>query len=110
MCETFTVRFIRHAEKYKTCTGIVSFAEINSALAAMDELQHSLLLGRRVEINFNRFRNAGRQWMTSSGPSSGTPYGEGEVASENDRYRELKGVETGQTRNGDGEHAVNDNR
>ena len=39
----------------------------------MDELQQTLLLGRRVEIHFNRFRNAGRHWVANgrSGDSEG---------------------------------------
>jgi hypothetical protein len=81
----------------------VSFAEINSALAAMDELQHSLLLGRRVEINFNRFRNAGRQWTTSSGPSTGASYGDNE-----NRQAKVKGAEIDRTGIADGDEGVND--
>jgi hypothetical protein len=62
----WSVRFIKYEDRYKTCTGIVSFEELNSALAAVDELQHTLVLGRRVEIHFNRFRNVGRQWVTNT--------------------------------------------
>ena len=49
------VRFIAQADKYRSCTGIIAYHELNSALAVMDELQHTVLFGRRIEISFNRF-------------------------------------------------------
>ena len=49
------VRFIVQADKYRSCTGIIAYHELNSALAIMDELQHTVLFVRRIEISFNRF-------------------------------------------------------
>lgn len=59
------LRFIQHAEKYQTCSALVSFHEMDSALAVMDEWQHTVLFGRRVEITFNRFSTVGRQWSNN---------------------------------------------
>jgi len=49
------VRLIQMQEKYRSCTAIVDFHELDSALAVMDELQYTVLFGRRVELSFNRF-------------------------------------------------------
>ena len=49
------VKLIQIQEKYRSCTGIVEFQELDSALAVMDELQYTVLFGRRVELSFNRF-------------------------------------------------------
>lgn len=49
------VRFIAQENKYRSCTVIIAYRELNSAIAVMDELQHTVLFGRRIEISYNRF-------------------------------------------------------
>jgi hypothetical protein len=53
------IRFLptqAHLEKFKTTTAILSYADINSALAVVDELQHAQVFNRRITVEFNRFR------------------------------------------------------
>jgi RNA recognition motif-containing protein len=52
------IRFLptkEHLEKFKTISAILSFADINSALAVVDELQHAQVFNRRITVEFNRF-------------------------------------------------------
>jgi hypothetical protein len=62
----------------------VSFQELDSALAVMDEWQHTVLFGRRVEISFNRFSTVGRQWSNKDSAMDG---GDGESSSDHHHQR-----------------------
>jgi len=84
------IRFLptkEHLEKFKTISAILSFADINSALAVVDELQHAQVFSRRITVEFNRFAS-----VTNKSPSSFRSYEE-----KNRRY-EPRNYETTQQR------------
>lgn len=63
------IRFLptqAHLEKFKTTTAIISYADINSALAVVDELQHAQVFNKRITVEFNRFSQINNKFPSNN--------------------------------------------